>query len=76
MRKCNWTVNGIQKFGYFHQFGMNCSSDAEGCGVQWTEAVVEDKQGNIEQVLPSFIQFVPDDFMNKDYEEHKTNFGF
>ena len=76
MRKCNWTVCGIQKFGYFHQFGMNCTSDAEGCGVQWTDAIVEDTQGNIEMVAPAYIQFVPDDFTNKDYHEHKEHFGF
>lgn len=76
MRKCNWNDRGIQKFGYFHQFGLNCASDAEGCGVQWTEAIVEDKYGNINNVPPSSIQFVPNDFINKDYEEHKENFGF
>ena len=76
MRKCNWNDRGIQKFGYFHQFSLNCASDAEGCGVQWTEAIVEDKYGNINNVPPSSIQFVPNDFINKDYEEHKENFGF
>mgnify|MGYP004682474017 FL=1 len=76
MRKCNWTNGKIQKFGYFNQFGINCSSDAEGCGVQWTDAIVEDVQGNIEMVAPACIQFVPDDFINKDYEDHKECYGF
>lgn len=76
MRKCNWTVRGIQKFGYFHQFGINCASDAEGYGIQWTEAIVEDAQGNIEMVIPSCVQFLPDDFTNEDYYEHKEAFGF
>jgi hypothetical protein len=76
MRKCKWTVDGIQKFGYFHQFGVNCTSDAEGCGVQWTEAIVEDTQGDIYAMPPSSVQFVPNDFVNKDYDEHKMNFGF
>lgn len=55
---------------------MNCTSDAEGCGVQWTDAIVEDAQGNIEKVAPSCIQFISDDFMNKDYYEHRELFGF
>ena len=76
MRKCKWSMNGTQQFGYFHQFGTNCSSDVEGCGVQWTEAIVEDKNGNVLQLQPSSIQFVPDDFMNEDYEKHKMHYGF
>lgn len=75
-RKCNWTVCGNQKYGYFHQFGTNCASDAEGCGVQWTDAIVEDMSGNIEMVAPSCVQFLPKNFTNEDYEKHIEMFGF
>lgn len=33
-------------------------------------------QGDIYAMPPSSVQFVPNDFVNKDYEEHKMNFGF
>lgn len=76
MRKCNWIVQGQQSFGYFHQFGTNVGFNPDGNGVNYTDAIVEDKSGNVLFVPVDSIQFVPDDFCRKEYDEHKSRFGF
>lgn len=76
MRKCNWIIQGQQSFGYFHQFGTNFGCNQDGNAVNYTDAIVEDKDGNVLFVPVDSIQFVPDDFCRKEYDEHKNVFGF
>lgn len=76
MRKCNWTIKGKQTFGYFHQYGLNAGGNPDGYVVNYTEAIVEDKIGNVHFVPVDSIQFIPDDFVNEDFISHKSVYGF
>ena len=77
MRKCTWEFGGKQKFGYFHQFGIRCSSDYEGHGVQWTTVIIEDLDGNVIEFDSSEgLCFLPDSFENNEYRQHKQKYGF
>ena len=76
MRKCNWIIQEQQSFGYFHQFGTNFGCKQDGNAVNYTDAIVEDKDGNVLFVPVDSIQFIPDDFCRKEYAEHKNLFGF
>ena len=76
MRKWNWIIQGQQSLGYFHQFGTNFGCNQDGNAVNYTDAIVEDKDGNVLFVPVDSIQFIPDDFCRKEYAEHKNLFGF
>lgn len=68
MRKCKWTVRENTIFGYFHEFGLNVGFNADGYGVNYTEAIVEDTKGNLDFAPVESIQFLPDDYQNEAYE--------
>ena len=76
MRKCSWTIMGKKSFGYFHQYGLNAGGNPDGYVVNYTEAITEDKDGNVYFVPVDSLQFMPDNFSNKDFEEHKSVYGF
>lgn len=74
MRKCSWTIREQKTFGYFHEFGLNIGFNPDG-GVNYTEAIVEDKDGKLYFVPIECIQFLPDDYCNEDFENHNFIFG-
>lgn len=57
MRKCSWTIGEQKTFGYFHEFGLNVGFNSDGYGVNYTEAIVEDENGNVYFVPVDSIQF-------------------
>ena len=67
MRKCKWTVREKTTFGYFHQLGLNVGFNPDG-GVNYTEAIVEDTEGNLDFAPVECVQFLPHNYQNEAYE--------
>ena len=80
MRKCKYKkyCEGkgiIEKFGYFHQFGITINANPSQANELHSVAIIEDRNGKIDEVCGS-IQFLPDDFNCPDFDEHMILFGF
>ena len=75
MRKCKFKLSGKEEFGYFHQFGIDCMESEDG-NIQWTIAIIEDKNGRLHNISFSKVHFVPDDLSRHEYDEHKSLFGW
>lgn len=65
----------VEDYGYFIDFGIDCIESEDG-NVNFTVAMVEGCDGEVHMVYPSHMRFLPADYSNNEYRDHKRIFGF